>query len=94
MRQEYDADADALYIHLRDLRDGEHVARTAGMDVSTMVDEDAGGRILGIEVLSPGRLWPLAEILRRYEVSAADAAMLMACYPCAFSVSAQPPRHI
>ena len=88
----YDAQAEALYIGLRE-REG-HVARTVEIDVSTMADEDADGNLLGIEVLSPGRLWPLAEVLKRYEVSADDAAMLMASYPCGFSVSVQPQGRI
>jgi hypothetical protein len=62
------------------------VARTVEIDDATMVDLDAAGRLLGIEVLSPGSAWPLAEILRRYEVSGQDAALLLAGYPFGFSV--------
>lgn len=86
IRQVYDAQADALYVHLRELAGGEFAARTAEIDESTMVDLDAGGNLLGIEVLSPDRTWPLAEILKRYEVSADDAALLMAYCPCGISV--------
>lgn len=91
MLQTYDAQADALYIEIGE-GGGEtarEVARTVEIDDDghwTMVDLDADGNLLGIEVLSPGRPWPLAEILKRYEVSADDAAMLMAGYPCAISV--------
>lgn len=90
MNIELDAEADALYISLRE-RHGK-IARTAevGGDVSTMVDLDAEGNLLGIEVLSPQRPWPLAEILRQWEIPAADAAMLMGCYPCAYSFSVSP----
>jgi len=82
VKQAYDAHANALYITLAE---GE-VARTPQIDDGTMVDLDADGGLLGIEVLAPGSPWPLAEILRRYEVADEDAAMLMACYPNRYSV--------
>jgi uncharacterized protein YuzE len=73
----YDARASALYIRLA----AGKVARTPQIDEGTLVDLDADGRLLGIEVLRPGSAWPLAEILRRWEVSDGDAAMLMVAYP-------------
>lgn len=68
----YDTDADAMYLRLSD----EAVARTQCIDEGTMVDEDAVGRIVGIEVLRPARDWPLDEILGRYEVGENDVLML------------------
>jgi uncharacterized protein YuzE len=85
MHQQHDATG-ALYVTLRPMPDG-CVARTVEVDSSTAVDLGADGNLLGIEVLSTDRLWPLAEILKRWEVASDDAAMLMACYPCAPKVS-------
>ena len=79
-----DTTADAMYIELAD-RSGK-VARTVSIDDGTMCDLDAEGHLLGIEVIGPGRFWPLAEILARYEVSRDDQAMIMAMYPYGFSV--------
>lgn len=80
MKLAYDSDAGALYIGLAD-RSGK-VARTVAVDDGTNVDLAAGGELLGIEVISPHRNWPLDEILKRYEVSKEDAVMLMSAYPC------------
>lgn len=83
MHQAYDADADALYIRLA----GGTVARTAVIDDGCNVDLDADGKLLGIEVLNPGRPWPLGAILKGCEISGEDAVMLMACYPNRIEVS-------
>ena len=82
MKISYDAQVSALYVTLADGR----VARTVALDDGTNADEDAGGKLLGIEVLNPGRAWPLAQILRDYEVSGDNAHMLMSGYPFACSV--------
>lgn len=83
MKVTFDAEADAAYIRLAE---GAH-GRTVVVDGDTNVDLDPDGRLLGIEVLAPGAAWPLAEILRRWDVGAKDAAMLMELYPLAFSVT-------
>lgn len=75
--QTYDLSVNALYLKLAE----GTVARTREIDDGTMVDLDAAGRLLGIEVLAPGTNWPLAAILRQYEISEENLAMLMACYP-------------
>jgi uncharacterized protein YuzE len=85
MRQKHDATG-ALYITLRPMSPG-CVDRTIDIDQGTNVDLDAAGNLLGIEVLNTDRLWPLAEIIKRWDVDAGDAAMLLACYPCRPSVS-------
>jgi uncharacterized protein YuzE len=85
VRLAYDATVNAVYIDLAD-RSGK-VARTVALDDGTNVDLDAAGDLLGIEVIGPDRNWPLPAILRQYEVSDQDAAMLMAGYPFAFSFS-------
>jgi uncharacterized protein YuzE len=76
MRQSYDLDADALYIKLTD----HEVARTMQVASGTLVGLDSDGRVVGIEVIQPQRLWPLAEILGRFPVSAAEAAELRAYF--------------
>jgi uncharacterized protein YuzE len=77
IRQSYDLQADALYVELED-RDA---ARTVQVDPGTLVDLDAAGHILGIEVIHPARQWPLTEILHRFEVSAEDARELRVYFP-------------
>ena len=64
IRQSYDLDADALYIRLTSRK----VARTAEIDAGTLVNLDADGGIVGIEVLQLARKWPLDEILARFTV--------------------------
>jgi uncharacterized protein YuzE len=83
MHQAYDIDADALYITLAE----GTVARTAVIDDGCNVDLDADGKLLGIEVLNPGRAWPLLAILKGCEISDDDATMLITCYPHRFDVS-------
>jgi uncharacterized protein YuzE len=53
MEECYDNVADALYIQLAD---GE-VARTEEIDSCILVDVASNGKILGIEVIRPARIW-------------------------------------
>ncbi len=73
-----DLDVGALYIQLGD-RESD---RAEWIDENTGVDVDAGGALVGIEVLDLDRLWPLDEIIRRYTIDPAQARQLMAAYPC------------
>jgi len=69
----YDREADALYVTLaRDVR----VARTDQVDDRTLVDVDASGRPVGIEIIGPSRGWVLGEILERYPLADDDVATL------------------
>ena len=77
MQLRYDADADALYITLRQ---DEPVSRTVEMDSGTLVDVDRLGRALGIEVLAPAREWPLEMILEQHDVTLEDAAALRSVF--------------
>lgn len=81
--QEYDLDANALYLRLAE----GTAARTIEIDDSTNVDLDAAGKLLGIEVLNPGSGWPLIPVLRQFRVSDEDAAMLLAGYAHSVRVS-------
>lgn len=81
IRQDYDLDADALYIQLT----GATVARTAELDSGTIVNLDSAGQVVGIEVIQPQRAWPLEEILTRFAIAGAQATELRAYFP-------QPPQ--
>jgi uncharacterized protein YuzE len=83
MKFAYDADVDALYITVAD----GNVYQSMAIDENTNVDVSANQGLIGIEVLSLSRYWPLAEIISRWELSTADASMLMGMYPWMYSVS-------
>lgn len=90
MRIEWDAEADALYIHVHD----GNVARTAELGTNCHADVSMSGELIGIEVLSPGEPWPLAEIITTYGLGEDEAHMLMSAYPCAYSFSASAPAPV
>ena len=74
----YDASVDALYVSLHSAR----VHRTIEIDDGTNVDVDTMGHVVGIEVIHPGRIWPLATILRRYsDITDEEAATLIGACP-------------
>jgi uncharacterized protein YuzE len=77
MRLEYDLNVGALYIRLSDVT----VARTREVGDNAHVDLDAAGRVVGLEVLSVARQWPLAEILAAYDIPAGEVAQLRAYFP-------------
>lgn len=77
MLQTYDADADAMYLKLRDGK----IARTEELDGWAYVDVDADGQAVGIEVIHPARNWPVGEAIRRYQITGTDRALLEAMYP-------------
>lgn len=59
MRYRYDTDADALYVTWSDAI----VDRTVLLpDCGILVDLDASGRLVGLEVLHPDRPWPVSAI--------------------------------
>lgn len=72
-----DTVADALYLQIRRGR----VARTEELDSGTLVDLDTYGDPLGIEVIHPGRAWPLDEFLQRYNVSDYVRSLLLPFAP-------------
>jgi uncharacterized protein YuzE len=69
---DYDRDADALAIRLG----GGIVVRTVDIDAGTLVDLDAQGGLVAIEVIQPRRPWPLDEILNEYDVPEDAEAVL------------------
>jgi uncharacterized protein YuzE len=68
----YDVEADALYLQLRKGK----VARTEELDDGTLVDVDAHGEPLGVEVIHPARPWPLQELIGRYNITGATKVLL------------------
>jgi uncharacterized protein YuzE len=88
MRMDYDLDADALYITLLD----EPIAKTRAIEDLTMVDVTADGRLVGIEVIAPGRAWALDAILEAYAPDAVDAAQLRAQFASGEQVRRETPR--
>lgn len=63
MKVTYDAEADAAYIYLVDEIGAGGVARTYPCDPSEVggmvnLDFDAGGRLVGVEVMDASRLLP------------------------------------
>lgn len=53
MRSECDLDADALYIHLRDVA----TQSTEELADGTIVDLDGDGQLVGVEILAVSRGW-------------------------------------
>jgi uncharacterized protein YuzE len=82
LKLEYDLNAGALYIRLSDAE----IARTAEAGDNAAVDLDAGGVVVGIEVISVGYPWPLPEILATYSIPPGEAAKIRAY----FSVNQSP----
>jgi len=66
MHYSYDPQADALYIYLQE--DGD-VAKTIPIDDRRNVDLDAGGKVRGIEILSPGTNFPFQDLIDRFQLS-------------------------
>jgi len=78
MRLKYDEMANALYIYLQD---GVKPVGGEEVDPGTLVDLDEEGRVIGIEILNPGRVWPLDEIVDRYEIDLDDVLALRSLAP-------------
>lgn len=76
MRISYDQTVDAVYVELS----ASEVARTVEIDPGTMVDLDRFGALVGIEVLSPARPWPLEAILERFSVDDMASSQLRAMF--------------
>jgi uncharacterized protein YuzE len=85
----YDLSADALYLQVTDAA----VARTEGLDSGTLVDLDEAGNVVGLEVIHPDRVWPLGELLRRYNLAAEDRAQLEVLFPSLNGVHTEGPPY-
>ena len=59
MKIDYDAEADALYIQLKE----EHVHRTEDLDNGVVLDFGADGTLLGIEILFVSATYNKEDIL-------------------------------
>jgi uncharacterized protein YuzE len=69
----YSDTADALYIYLKP---GVEPVRGEEIDSATIVDLDDLGNVVGIEVLSPARDWPLQTVAERYGLELSDHLQL------------------
>ena len=76
MNYSYDYNTEALYIELTD----DPVEETRQVDPGTMVDLDKSGGVVGIEVLRPGRPWPLDELMNRFPLAEDDKLPLNAMW--------------
>jgi uncharacterized protein YuzE len=72
MKVTYDQQADALYVEL----DDAPVIRTVHIDRGTLVDLNAQGHLIGVELIRSARPWPLAMILNRFPVDPTSARIL------------------
>lgn len=69
MRYTYDDEADAVYVHLREDGEDAPVARSIVVDEGRVVDVDAGGRPIGIEVVSASNGVALSDLAERFGLS-------------------------
>ncbi|MCC6222404.1 MAG: DUF2283 domain-containing protein [Thermoleophilia bacterium] len=72
MKLAYDLEVNALVVELAE----GAVEHTVEVGLGTLADLDAGGHVLSIEVLNPGRRWPLERVLERFALGPSDRAML------------------
>jgi uncharacterized protein YuzE len=78
----HDLEADALYVAFND----GAVARTVELDDGTLVDLDAKGAAVGLEVVHPNRVWPVDQFVERFRIPREEADALRA-YARKFRVS-------
>ena len=71
---ELDTDADALYVTLTPAS----VARQVVITDELVVDVDAAGQPVGVEVLSVSRSWDPRPVFERFEMTPIDVALLTA----------------
>jgi uncharacterized protein YuzE len=72
MRFRYSEVDDVLYIEVREGRSHRQVQ----LDPGTLVDTDAEGRLIGIEVIAPDAGWPAEEILWRFALDPDEATYI------------------
>jgi uncharacterized protein YuzE len=78
MRLKYDQAVDALYITI--VESDEPVSRTEEIEPGTLLDLDRFGALRGIELIQPGRVWPMDDIFDRFELTEADIGILRALW--------------
>ncbi|MFJ6900096.1 DUF2283 domain-containing protein [Streptomyces hokutonensis] len=72
----YDLDADAMYLQVS----SEIVHHTVEVDSGTMVDVATDGSVVGIEIVTPARNWPIDRMLVEFEISDEATALLRSLY--------------
>jgi uncharacterized protein YuzE len=73
MKATYDREADALYVYVAP--DRGPIARTVRMTDDVMVDIDADGQIVGVEVLHAAAMPDLAGTLAQFKITFRDIEM-------------------
>ncbi len=79
MQLEYDLSVRALYIRLSD----KDIARTREVDDNTNVDLAGDGTVVGIEVIDIDLPWPVAEIIRDFELPPGEVTQVAGYFPFA-----------
>lgn len=90
MQLEYDLSDGALYIRLSD----HEIASSRDVDDNTNVDLDDRGFVTGIEVIDTGLPWPVAEIIRDFELPDGEMEQIRSYFGFAgptISVASPPP---
>lgn len=77
MQLEYDLSVRALYIRLSD----KHIALTREVDDNTNVDLAEDGTVVGIEVIDIDLPWPVAEILRDFDLPPGEVEQVAGYFP-------------
>jgi uncharacterized protein YuzE len=77
MQLEYDLSVRALYIRLSD----KHIARTREIDDNTNVDLAEDGTVVGIKVIDIDLPWPVAEILRDFDLPPGEMERVASYFP-------------
>lgn len=79
MRWTYDLNSDALYVYL----DDEPVSGQVEMADGSVVDVDAQGRAVGVEVLSASKGWDIGAVIQRFNLDAetGEALLVLASSP-------------
>ena len=84
MKVRYDNEVDALYVPVRQ---GTPVSRSIAVDVNRVVDLDASGQAVGIEVLGASHGLRLTDLADRYGLAEFAEALLLV------ETAARPPKH-
>ena len=74
MRSERDVAADALYVHVTDVP----VDHTEELPDGTLVDVDARGELVGVEILAVSSGWDVGALAERFTMEAFDLKALSA----------------
>lgn len=72
MNYSYDADADALYIRVREVLIDHQVEMSDGV----VLDVASDGRLVGIDVMDPSADWDVASIISSHQLEPSEVDLL------------------